>query len=972
MSKGDGRRVGSSVETQTPTPLRWARARVAFAILWVYLGLAVSCKALLAARLFDDRKLDEDLLELAWQLQLPWRASHGQWAGRDFQYTLGPLFQLLAWVGSGFGLRSPGVATAGYVLVFGAVSLGTSAWLTFRIVERPWHRLACFAGLALMVLGSEPAAVRALTLLLVIILYAPRSASDALTKPSIKGAIAPAVALTAATLFSYDRGVMGLVAVTAMVAYETVGRRLLDGRAPMALRRYGLFLAALVACQLVLAAVAAALGIDYLGYLAAQARLAASFTLGMAGEAVPGSLEGPVGLFLCASVLAALFALRRFADVTAGMWLVGAVPSLVTALVRTDATHVWLAMLPLGFLLILVAARQIEQRRIGTAFASGVLAAILALAWFGTHPEGLRASSPEVFFHVAELAAGEDSRDVHYESDITRVRQFVRDRVEQEGIRCVGLYQGADVVHALVDVPGPTETMLRWSSGLQAELAERIEAERCPYYVQRLFSYDHAAAAAWNIGDDFVRIARLYEPYEQLGPDVWAMRLRRRATHETVRTVHVAHLGERRRLPVPSSIEIPLDPPIPPTHLLRLAYTLEVNGLRRWVGGVPQLYVDYYAAGERRPFSTLWLPLGAINERTQGITAVHAEAAERRWMTGREPRALHDADRMVIRVVAESSTNPSEVGLTIHSIEDLAPGDAPRTDAGTCTTELDLVGQVRAHHALARAPSILFDDTRMYVHPNRPLYAQAEIFVPARPCPDACLEGRFRFDGPHGDGVRFEAHVIDQEVRTQVIDQTMVPGDRPIDLERALAPWGDRDVLVRLGVEPRATSDYDWAWVDRLRIAPCHAVALARFVAQGAGGAVDARPDIGGADIYLHPNAPGAPAAEVVVAVQPGSTSCLVSGLRVSSALGQGDGVVFTAEVLSGSDREVLFSQLVLAGTGVHSARAPLAPWADQPVRIRLSTLPGRTTDYDWASFLSPRVQACADPDAATVGLRRR
>lgn len=948
-------------ESPPPDTRRRRRARAAFGALVAYLLAALACNASLTSALLDDRRLEEDLFEYAWQLQLPWRAAHGEWAGRDFEYTLGPVFQLMAYAGNGFGLRGPGETMAGYLVVFALTALAIAALLAFRVADDPWRRFVGFASLVVLSLWSEASAVRAMTSVLVVLTYGPRATGSDEDATPISRAFLCASILSVATLFSYDRGVMGVAMVAAAAGYEVVARALARRPLRPALLRLATFAAALAVVQLIVLGFAAIWGADYFAYLGGQSRLAGSYTLGMAEGGEAGALGGAVGLFLCAGLLALAVTHRKLADLTAGMWLIGTMPSLVVALVRTDTAHVWLAMMPVAAMLVLVTLRQTERGRVGVPFASGVLCALVLFGWLGNHSERLRAWGPEVFYDVAALHFGKLEPDRPYEGNITRVVAFVRDKQAREGIRCVGAYQGGDVVHAVLDIPGPTETLLRWSGELQSQVARRIEEDRCPYFVQRLFAYDFRDAAGWNVGEDFLAIARNYEPHEALGPDVWALRLRDRPAPETARPVVAEGLGERHELPVPGAMEVRLDPPIPTDHLLRVAYTLEVPWWRKYVDGVPRLYLDV-GAGGGEALSHLWIPVAAVNRRTEAIVAIHAESAERRWMTGRAPRQPRHVDRMVVRLMRETDTVPDSVGITVHSVEDLTPGSAPVDDAPTaCVDERDLLADVRHGRAFARATSLRHDERfgRMYLHPNPPLYAQAEVFVPTTPCATACLQGVASLDGPEGDGARFEVHVVDREVRTLVVDASLTPDAPRHEFTFPLSPWGGRSVLLRVGADPHETPDFDWLWVDQLRLVACPETSLSSVLAAGRGRAEHVEPVVEGGHVFLHPNAPDAPRAQVTVPVRPRPGQCLITDLHVRSRPGQGDGVIFTAEVLGDDGPLTLFSQRVPPGVEPRRHWASLEGWYDREVSIRLSTLPGQTQDYDWAVFLSPRLSAC-------------
>jgi hypothetical protein len=212
-----------------------------------------------------------------------------------------------------------------------------------------------------------------------------------------------------------------------------------------------------------------------------------------------------------------------------------------------------------------------------------------------------------------------------------------------------------------------------------------------------------------------------------------------------------------------------------------------------------------------------------------------------------------------------------------------------------------------------------------------------------------------------GDGVRFEMHVVDREVRTRVVNEALEPGAPPMDLRVPLDPWADRSVLFRVGVEPNESSDYDWSRIERLEIVPCASADLAIAVQRNRATVENAEAHASERDLFLHPNGLDDPPARVVIPARPERSSCLFTELAVTSQPGQGDGVTFVVDLVDEGEEHPLFSQYVPPGTTSGPHRAVLRRWAGRDIQVRLATLPFETADYDWAHFVAPRIAPCED-----------
>ena len=150
---------------------RRRNARIATAVCAAYLATLLVATAYVRWKLWDMRALEQNLLDSAWQLELAWRARHGQWSGRDFAYPMGPAWQVVAWLGSLPGAFSPARTQAGLELLFRLLGTVAAAFIAWHTVRGPWRRLAAWLlitdagfrrGSRHLPVGSEPGARRRL------------------------------------------------------------------------------------------------------------------------------------------------------------------------------------------------------------------------------------------------------------------------------------------------------------------------------------------------------------------------------------------------------------------------------------------------------------------------------------------------------------------------------------------------------------------------------------------------------------------------------------------------------------------------------------------------------------------------------------------------------------------------------------------------------------------------------------------
>lgn len=907
--------------------------RRAFILVAAYFVLATCANAAARALAFDARVLDHRAFDFGWELGLPWRASHGEWVGRDFHYPIGPLWQLLAWLGSLGGRASAQASVGGLHVVFPLASLATAALLCrWRFQDRR-ARLIAFASFALFALHDDVRSFRALVSFAVVLLYAPRDEQSA-RPPLVAGAL---VAL--ATLLSFETGLLGLASLVAMAVTEAVAAR----SAKPALRRLGRALAGLAGGLVVLALLWALAGGSFASAVAGW--------LGITGGYVTIMVEGRHGLSLSPVLTFAALGLAplalglspRFRSVSTSVLLAGALPLLGRALIRSDAEHVYAALLPLAAALTVVSL-DLAARRPVLAGLTALLVATFALGWFGSRREVPTAWAPSGFVRLAEALARRSPARLGYDHDLPRIARWAREH--RDG--CMVLPERAVVVHALADVPGPTETALRWTPAMKERVAADIARERCPTAVRQLSSFDFPPPyQSFAFGADFLEQSLAYEPAERLGPATFASRLRPAPLAAEARPLAASELGRERALPVPGSLSYALGRSVPWDRLLRLDYTLEVPPLRVLVGGSPWMKIAFFDGAERLGEVTALADV-SVGRRSRALVPVHAEVAEWRWAAGREPRFERQADR--VEIVADARPlSPSSVRFTLHAVEELAPPPAARPAAQSCTAELELAPLVGQGRAYARGIAPLVEGDAVVLDPNPQTEPLSEVFVPVRPCPDSCLYAELGVES--GGTARFEAHVIDDWEKPRLLEWEVTSGVSPKPAQLSLAAWAGRDVLVRFGTWPVGRAGAK-ARVWRPRIGPCRGTSLVQALHDRRFALIRGEVDPRGDTLRMSVAPLGKPPSELRIPVEVSEGSCLAYDLGLEGPAGTPPSAIEVA----------LFHQNV----SLRLTRDHVAPGGAKSYRdVSLSELTGKQAEVRIAAW-------GADPSTVALVSRLR
>ncbi|MCC6873396.1 MAG: hypothetical protein IT378_03730 [Sandaracinaceae bacterium] len=936
------------------------RGLVGLAVVFVLAACVLGVSAWTHTALFDFQQLEPEAFDYAWILQYPWRASRGEWSGRDFFYPRGPLWQLVSWAGSGFRFRSMGIAVGGNELAFGLLALGTVPLLVLRTLRGRAVRVLGAAALSVLALYQPLEAFRTLFVtLLVIVLYTLPDESREGSGATLGQGLGAGVVTAITFVLAYERGIIAVVAVGAMALFGTLWR--LVRRAPLRpeLRRAGAFLVGLCGASLALMLLGAIFDASYLTYLAQMRAIAGAYTVAMQGY----ESRAGVGVLLSAVALLLLaLSVGRARDLPSATLLAGALPSAVSALVRTDPVHIVMGTGVIVGALILIALRQLEARERGLSVGAAILAVTMLAFWVSRDARRVEhwILTPQ---HFLLAVSGEVESDRSYRGDVPRALAWVRERRAQAPMRCIGLEESLGAIRPLAGVPGPLQ--LRWTTDLQASVAQELERERCPYYVHRYFTFDNGELIGnWIFGEDFLAVARTYRPMRLLGPSMVAMELRDRPAIEHAHPVEFDEQGEWLTLEVPGSITLALSRPVLESSLVAIEYELEVPEARRYLGGVPT--IEYrFDRGEEQGIRQIAVP-GGVNRVVRQLLPVDPWAAEWRWVAGLEPRVARSVDRLVLGLRKVGRATPDRVRIRIRAITELRPGGTTRAASWGVAAPADLLEELREHRAFARFAAVWMDrPLTMWPHPD-PRF-DASLYFPVRPTLGSGLRGVVSLGMQSGDGADLQIWIIDPldagNRRVEAATVPLEPGAQaPTRFDVPLDRWVGRQVFVRLAVRPRAGTDGDLVELRSLELGEApHTRLLAAALERGEARASHAEPRVLGAgDLFLHPNGPRAAPAELILPFTPSPGACLATGLRHGSD--RGDGVWMEAEVRAQDESVLLFREHVGPGVERRLPRLSLDPWAGTPIELVLRTRPGISTDFDWATFVAPELELeCTD-----------
>jgi hypothetical protein len=909
----------------------------------------------LSLRAIEYRRFDYE-----WELQLPWRAAKGEWSAFDFAYPVGPLWQLLAWCGA--ALLGPGAEglVAGQHVVFPLASLVLCATVASVLTKDPMRRAAMLFALCVLALHDDVRSFRAVASLVVIIAYVPvfspgsHSVENALSgrrswlRPGLS-----ACAWFAAGLLSFDNLILGLISLAAMFAAEVAATR-----APRAaVLRLGRTLAVATALAVAFGLALSRFGNGPAAFISGMVGVVRDYTITQADDAGGFSVAGVVLFITLASLPALLFMTRRFLDATTAMWLAGALPGVFRGVLRSDPEHVYSATLPLVAVLCLVCVRDWGKHHFKAAW-SGLLASIFILGWFGGHRERPSAWQPTKLARALTLrwSPASPGADFGYQGDLQRVIAWMRAEAAA-GAQCITVPHGMGAAHPLADVDGPNKNVLRWSASRQREVAEKLRRTACPRLVMRLDTFDwQPAVHQWALGPDFVARAQYYEPVARLGPAVFGAKLRDVPLQLKRTPIHVAELLNRRQLSVPGSLELSFERPIPEHHMIEIAYELHVPTVRRLLGGMPWLEVEFFAGEESLGPRTLLAGL-EVDHRTVQVIAPVPEAAEWHWYGLHATRRPRGATRMVIHTVARDAS-ARRLDLRVHGLSELSLSEPAGPKPAACESHVDLTqraarGFGRFTVAATRAQSISLP-------PNPLPEPPAELFLPVRACEGSCVFAEVSRDSPAGDGTFFDMHVVDGPLRPREVRFFLRPGDFTKTVEVPMSAFADRETLVRFGVDPGDDTDGDTVRIERPVLAPCQSrKSLIQELHQDrlevARGLAAATVD----GLTLSPEQRASAPVDARLGVEVKAGDCLAFTLAPETQ--KEAGVAIEVSVLESDVVRRLLREEFRPGN-VKPRRfkdVPLEQWKDKWIKLRFSAWPLGLGEAPRAQILRPRLHTC-------------
>lgn len=884
----------------------------------------------------DGRLLEARHWDYGWELLLPWEASEGRWSGRDFVYPIGPLWQLCAWLPTLGGSFTAPRAIAGLHLIFPLLSLGVAAWVARVSFEREPARGLALLVLALLALHDDVRSLRALLPLAALVVFVPRrTVRDRATR-----SMAAAALVSASGWLSLDAGVLGTLSVLlAAAALHTFGPE--PGRTK---RRTFEFLAALVLFQLAFAAVVQLSGGSVRKLVRGAFEITSAYGTTMAISA-EGFTPAKIALFvLLALAILPFIARGPRRDPVALAWLVGTLPFLARAILRSDAEHAYAGVLPLSAVLFLSAIEWWRTRPVLAPYAT-LLGLVFMLGWFGAHGNRSNAWDVRGFSRAASTLRGH-AVQAPMRSDYDRLLAWLREE-KARGATCIGLPASKVFLHPLAGVHGPTEMSLGWSAPLQHEMAEAVRSARCPIYVQELVSFDEGS---WGFGEYLLALHELYEPYERLGPDLWATRLRAEPKPPERRPLPLSE-SVKGRLAVPGEAGHRFSRPVPWSHALEIEYQFSVPWHGRLLGGVPSLEVQFHS-GTQALGPPMALPYPTLG-RHKTVVPIDAAVAEERWVSARAPHQEKSADRMVLSARG-NRVSPERIEFSLLSVTELVPSLPERPRTRPCRPEVDLVAEAESRAAFFRSATPSFSRDSIALPPNPKNEAAAELYLPIVPCLDSCLYAELGVEAGENpaptllspistvDGVDFEIHAIAGYEKPRLVAWHADPGISPKPAELPLGTWVGQDLLLRFATTPGRTEIGDRARIWRPRIAACGS-RKNLVVALHDGRYERVRGDVGvlGDTLRMVPAPLGASPTDLRIPVEISAGSCLAMDIRNedpshgASRLAVDVGVVdgemvtrLTRPELAGTDPPASYKEVSLERFWNRSVALRIASWS--------------------------------------------
>lgn len=477
-------RKDASVESALQT-----RPRLA-ALLFLILGFWL----VLPANLYPAEQViaeKANLLDDSWRLELPHRATRGQWSGRDFTFTYGPLYQALHASGAVF---EPGNTAALFRFndAPAAILAALVLWLVLCLSGAPllWRGLLFLFWCALFNLGLKPwAGLAALALL-----CDGFARTAILGRPALARAVSAGIAGLAApiiTLYAFDLGILTLIGILALCLVAAAATLRTPGSAARELRIRALISAA--AALLGFVAFAGLLALTpWSGFMSRSWELAMGYTSTMAEGFQRSKHPGWMLLRALGVTVVGVLALRALrrelreaggpaeepldeqqrAARLRGALVLGASALFAMlwlryGLSRSDKAHVLVSMIPASFLLacqLPCALRAADRSRVLTAVL------VLVMAFFAYKVWGI-GKNKRFYRRIAapfslQLSASRWRID---DAPLARAIQ------ESEGSGPLLVWPFESLVNILADRPNPVDTVQLYA-GTTPSLSARNRA----------------------------------------------------------------------------------------------------------------------------------------------------------------------------------------------------------------------------------------------------------------------------------------------------------------------------------------------------------------------------------------------------------------------------------------------------------------------------------------------------------------
>lgn len=778
-----------------PRISRTVALRLGLVALFAYVAAVALASAYTRYAVFSERDLAEQLPDTAWQLELAWRAERGEWSGRDFHYTMGPLWQALLWLASAGDPIDPRHTLVAIQLLFAAVCVALASWVALRVVESPARRLLAVAVAVTLAYGAGPATLRALASVAVIVLYA----AELEREPSWRSAFVVSGALAVSLLLSFDRAALGAASIVVMAACELWVRRRRGTEPRLAWRRFGRWLAAQSATLAAFGVLGLVAGASPIAYVAGQRAITADYGAALGTTWKLGVRRETIAMFvLCAAATAASMLIPKRGRWVGGVLLAGALPAMGFAIVQPDDGHMYIALVPVAVLLVLTAlAAPLAER--GPRVACALLGYAFVVGWFTTHPGNFWVS-PRALAEARDTWRETKTAPPDYATDVGAALDWLAIRPPREQASCLAVSAPLAILHPLTGRRGPTELPLLWSFERERERDEAVRSTRCPAYVYFFVSYD-TPGHPFLLRPEMLTVSELYRVERRLSSAVYALRLREQPSPVIRRELEPAVTGGE--VSVPGELAIPLGRTVPGHHALEIEYSHEVSPLAVRTGSRPAVEFSF-ARGEAEVTPFERTKLFGVGQRVKALLAADPEGVERRLILDEQPHRDRSADTLRLRFLPIGMLSPSSVRFTLHAVRELVPGTPPSPEPDTCSGAGDLLASVDRKDALLRDVQAVREPTGLWLAANAPGAHIAEALFPVAPCADTCFRADVVVKDGAGDGVDLEAHVLDHEQRTRLVAHRLPAGFGPEATELPLYPWAGRDVVLRVGVSAGA------------------------------------------------------------------------------------------------------------------------------------------------------------------------